>query len=96
MHTYVVRIYRRDANDLENLIGIVEEVETEKKLEFRNLQSLIAFLSGGGGGAEPRCINARPKPTVPDYLSSLPGVETKIRKPKREVSKIEKSEKGKD
>lgn len=46
MQTYVVRIYRRDANDLENLIGIIEEVETGSKYEFRNLEELIAVLTG--------------------------------------------------
>jgi len=59
MQTYVVRIYRREAKKPENLIGVVEEVETEKKWEFSSLNELIAVFRGEGEGGLERTTQFR-------------------------------------
>lgn len=46
MNTYVVRVYRRDADEPHELVGTIEEVETQEKQQFRHLSELIAILSG--------------------------------------------------
>lgn len=42
---YIVRIYRRDEEDLRKVAGIVEQVGTEEKRAFHDLDELWAILS---------------------------------------------------
>ncbi len=41
---YIVRIYRRDEEDLRKIAGIVEQVGKEEKQAFRNLDELWTIL----------------------------------------------------
>lgn len=45
MDSYIVRMYRRDAESPENLVGLVEIVGDEGKRPFRNMSELMAILS---------------------------------------------------
>lgn len=45
---YIIRIYRRDEEDLRKMAGIVEQVGTEKKQAFHNLDELWAILTTAG------------------------------------------------
>lgn len=45
MDSYIVRMYRRDAENPENLIGLVETVGEEVKRPFHNASELVAILS---------------------------------------------------
>lgn len=47
--TFVVRIYRRDASDPEQLSGTVENAEHDARESFGDIDSLIAILYGSGG-----------------------------------------------
>ncbi len=40
MESYLIRIYRRDKENPEGVIGIIEEIGAEKKEPFRNLSEL--------------------------------------------------------
>lgn len=44
MDNYIIRIYRRDEEDLRKVAGIVEQVGTEEKRSFHNLDELWAIL----------------------------------------------------
>lgn len=50
MENYIVRIYRRDDNDSENVVGMLENVETQRQQPFHNLVTLTKLLTGQGGG----------------------------------------------
>ena len=45
MDSYIVRMYRRDADNPENLVGLVETVGEEAKRPFHNFGELMAILS---------------------------------------------------
>lgn len=45
MDSYIVRMYRRDADNPENLVGLVETVGEEEKRAFHSLSELTAILS---------------------------------------------------
>ncbi len=45
MENYIVRIYRRDANDPNHVIGTVEHAETRERSSFHSLAALIGLLS---------------------------------------------------
>jgi len=46
---YIVRIYRRDEEDLRKIAGIVEQVGTEEKRSFHSLDELWTILSVAKG-----------------------------------------------
>ena len=48
MKSYIVRIYREREKDPRNLVGIVEEVGTEGRKAFTNLDELWAILDCKG------------------------------------------------
>lgn len=50
MENYIVRIYRRDDNDSENVVGMLENVETQQQQLFHNLVTLTKLLTGRSGG----------------------------------------------
>ena len=52
MESYIVRIYRRHEQDLEDLVGTVEDVERERTQSFKNLAELIEILSRRKPAAE--------------------------------------------
>ncbi len=43
IHSYVIRIYRRDASAL---AGVVEDVQTSRRAAFQSLAELCELLSG--------------------------------------------------
>jgi hypothetical protein len=45
MDSYIVRMYRRDADNPENLVGLVETVGEEAKRPFHSIGELVAILS---------------------------------------------------
>ncbi len=45
MDSYIVRMYRRDADNPENLVGLVETVGEEAKRPFHSVGELVAILS---------------------------------------------------
>jgi hypothetical protein len=44
MDSYVVRIYRRNGNSPQNLVGLVELVEVNQERTFTNFEELRAIL----------------------------------------------------
>ncbi|MEE9303902.1 MAG: hypothetical protein V3U84_08955 [Thiotrichaceae bacterium] len=50
MENYIVRIYRRDDNETENVVGMLENVETQQQQPFHDLVTLTKLLSGQGDG----------------------------------------------
>jgi len=42
---YIVRIYRRNAENPQKLIGLVEIVETQEKKSFKNIDELREILN---------------------------------------------------
>ncbi len=44
MDSYVIRIYRRDADDPRKCAGQAEIIETDEKKTFKNLDELLAIL----------------------------------------------------
>ena len=44
MENYIVRIYRRDQNRPDEIAGLVELVEAEKKQAFKNMDELSQIL----------------------------------------------------
>jgi hypothetical protein len=42
---YIIRIYRRDKKNPSNLVGIVEIIDTDEKMSFRNLNDLWDILN---------------------------------------------------
>jgi hypothetical protein len=49
MDSYVVRIYRRDINHPQNLVGLVECVEGKQERPFTNFEELRAILEPQAG-----------------------------------------------
>ena len=47
MQTYIVRIYKRNSEKSDWVVGVVEEVETEKTWKFRSLSELHSIFRGG-------------------------------------------------
>ncbi len=45
MDSYIVRLYRRDTENPENLVGLVETVGEEGKRSFHTVGELVAILS---------------------------------------------------
>jgi len=45
METYVVRVYRRNSSRPAEIVGIVEQVGTERTLRFSNVEELNAILT---------------------------------------------------
>ena len=46
MENYILRIYRRDEVDPDNVVGLVEPVEKGEPQPFRTLTELTAILAG--------------------------------------------------
>lgn len=44
MQTYIVRVYRRNPDNMDDVAGIVEEVGTQKKTAFQDLTDLQESL----------------------------------------------------
>jgi hypothetical protein len=51
MESYIVRVYRRDANDREILAGLVELVDVDEEKKFTCFEELRAILTPGPGPA---------------------------------------------
>ena len=45
MDSYIVRLYRRDNENPENLVGLVETVGAEARQSFHTVNELVAILS---------------------------------------------------
>ena len=45
MDSYIIRMYRRDAENPENLVGLVETVGEGEKRSFHSVSELVAILS---------------------------------------------------
>lgn len=45
MESYIVRLYRRDAEQAGNLVGLVETVGQEQQRPFHTADELVAILS---------------------------------------------------
>jgi len=45
MESYIVRLYRRDATNPENLVGLIETVGLDKTRSFHTVAELVAILS---------------------------------------------------
>jgi hypothetical protein len=43
--TYIVRVYRQDADNHDALVGLVEVVETEEKKIFKSSSELLNILT---------------------------------------------------
>jgi hypothetical protein len=45
MENYIVRIYRRDEQDPNNIVGTLESVEQQTRQSFKNMNALKRLLS---------------------------------------------------
>ena len=45
MENYIIRLYRRDAANPKNLVGLIETVGLEKTRPFHTVSELVAILS---------------------------------------------------
>jgi len=45
MENYIVRVYRRDVQNMREVTGLVENVESEEKVVFHSLEELCSILS---------------------------------------------------
>ncbi len=45
VESYILRIYRRDEEDLKKLVGLVEIVGLEEKKAFKNIEELWRILT---------------------------------------------------
>ena len=45
MESYVIRIYRRGEDKTDDVVGILESVETGGKQAFKNMDELVRILS---------------------------------------------------
>lgn len=45
MKNFIVRIYRQDEKDINNIIGILENVEEEIETRFSSMEELVKLLS---------------------------------------------------
>jgi hypothetical protein len=45
MESYVIRIYRRGGDNTDDVVGIIESVETGIKQAFKNMNELVRLLS---------------------------------------------------
>jgi hypothetical protein len=45
MESYIVRLYRRDTANPENLVGLIETVGLDKTRSFHTVNELVAILS---------------------------------------------------
>ena len=48
---YIIRVYRREAEDAKSLVGTIEIVETQEKKTFANFNELRDILSERDGNA---------------------------------------------
>lgn len=64
MENYIVRIYRRDSDDLERIHGVLESVEQDIQRPFASLDSLKNMLTTTPealkGGVAPSDNNVQP------------------------------------
>lgn len=44
LETYVVRIYRRNGDNVERIVGVVENVETGETWKFVSVQELVSIF----------------------------------------------------
>lgn len=49
LETYVVRIYRRNSDNVERIVGVVENVETGETWKFVSLQELVSIFGNKNG-----------------------------------------------
>lgn len=49
LETYVVRIYRRNGNNVERIVGVAESVETGETWKFVSLQELVSIFGHKNG-----------------------------------------------
>ena len=52
IETYIVRIYRRDRNDPQNIAGLVEIIGAGEKMTFTSRDELWGVLMRDPGGRE--------------------------------------------
>ena len=50
MDSYLIRIYRREKDNPEGIVGIIEEIGTEKKHSFKSLSELTGIITKPKGG----------------------------------------------
>src|SRR4030067_1832697 len=48
MESYILRIYRRDKNELNNIIGTIEDVDVGGARPFHNAEEIAGMLTGEG------------------------------------------------
>ncbi len=61
MRTYVIRIYRQDLDNQENMVGRIEDVESGDERTFNTTTELLDVIKGVGGmtGKEPRIAGSK-------------------------------------
>ena len=65
MENYIVRIYRRDQNKPDEIAGLVELVEAEKRQAFKNMDELSQIL------CRPEKENSKRKKSSQKRIGSL-------------------------
>lgn len=51
METYIIRIYRRDPRDPQQIVGRVEDAENGDKQTFHDAEELVGLLQSAGAAA---------------------------------------------
>jgi hypothetical protein len=60
MDSYLIRIYRRDKENPEAIVGIIEEIGAEKKQSFKNLSEMTTIITKPKRGKRNRATGKRP------------------------------------
>lgn len=55
MDTYIIRVYRRNPEELRELVGMVEIVEKQQKQPFRSYEELWGIMALDYEGAKRQC-----------------------------------------
>ena len=53
MESYIIRIYKRQKDDPEELLGQVLDIQTDKNLPFKSMEDLMRILCSVKGMSEP-------------------------------------------
>lgn len=59
MDSYLIRIYRREKDNSEGIVGIIEEIGAEKKQSFGNLSEMTTIITKPKRGKRNRATGKR-------------------------------------
>ncbi len=92
MENYIVRIYRRDEQNPDDVIGMVERVEWGDRQPFRSLSELCKFFHCVPQMPEGQKCISRASPHLLRLLQSFNGTDETLRSYSRKYSALKLGE----